>query len=103
MNNNIESELKQFLLSNIIYTDGEFPISDDASLLGAGIIDSLGVHEMIEFVGRQYGIEVPIADITPDNFDSVARVGTYVRRKLAEAPAASRQPQPSTPLKPQNL
>lgn len=98
MDNTIESELKKFLLDNVIYVDGPFPVADDASLLGAGIIDSLGVQELVEFVSRRYGFEVPIQDITPENFDSITQVGSYVRRRLTSSTAARPPAPPALPL-----
>jgi acyl carrier protein len=91
MNNNVESRVKEFLLTDVLFAETEFPVADDASLLGAGIVDSLGVQEIIEFVSREYGLEVPIGDITPDNFDSVCRIGAYVRRRLGECQPPSQE------------
>ena len=50
-----------------------------------GIIDSLGVVELVEFVQSRFGVRVDQQEVVPDNFDSVSRLAAYVRRKLAGA------------------
>ena len=52
----IEDQLKDFLAKNLLFSGDGFPYSDDASFLGEGIIDSLGVMQLVEFVGKQFGI-----------------------------------------------
>jgi len=89
MNNNshIESELKQFIATNLLFSDGDYPLSDDASFLAKGVVDSMGVMELVEHVSQKFGFEVPLEDITPKNFDSVTLLAGYVRRRSAEARA----------------
>jgi len=94
MHPQIESRLKEFIAANLLYSDTGYPLADDASFLSEGVVDSLGVMELVGFVHKEFGIEVPISDITPQNFDSVGRLGAYVRRRLgaAEAPTLSQEP-----------
>ena len=57
-------------------------ISDDASFLNEGIVDSANVMELIMFVEESFGITVEDHDIVPDNFDSVKQLAAYVRSKM---------------------
>jgi acyl carrier protein len=50
-------------------------------LLREGIIDSLGVVELVEFVQTTFGIKVEQQEVRPDNFDSVEKLAAFVRRK----------------------
>jgi acyl carrier protein len=89
MNTEINSQLRDFLAKNILFTEDGGALADDASFLAGGVIDSLGVMELVEYVRRQFGFEVPTSDIVPANFDSIARLSTYIRRRLAEQASAS--------------
>jgi acyl carrier protein len=51
--------------------------------LDEGIVDSIGVMELVTFVEENFGVEVDDLDVTPENFDSVSRVAAYIRRKTA--------------------
>jgi acyl carrier protein len=79
----IEPQIRQFIASNILYSTEGFTYADDTSLLREGIIDSLGVVELVEFVQSRFGVKVDQQEVTPDNFDSVTRLAAYVRKKLA--------------------
>ena len=78
----IEQPVREFIAKNLLYSAQGFPYADEASLLQEGIIDSLGVVELVEFVQKQFVVKVDQQEVVPDNFDSVARLCAYVRRKL---------------------
>lgn len=56
-------------------------LHDDTSFLETGIIDSTGVLELISFVQKKYGISVNDEELLPENFDSIARLATYIEKK----------------------
>jgi len=78
----IEAQIRDFIARNLLYNPEGFIYPDDASLLREGIIDSLGVLELVEFVQKSFGVKVDQQEVVPDNFDSVIRLSAYVRRKL---------------------
>jgi acyl carrier protein len=78
---NLESQIRSFIAANMLFSGDAFQHDDDASLLEAGIIDSIGVMELVTFVSQTFKIEVPPEEILPDNFDSVSRLAKYVRGK----------------------
>ncbi len=84
MNNDIESQLRDFLAKQILFLEEGDAIADDASFIAEGLIDSIGITELVEFIRRQFGLEVPLSDIVPANFDSITRLAGYVREKLAQ-------------------
>jgi acyl carrier protein len=57
--------------------------SDEDSFVGRGIVDSLGMMQLVSFVEKDLGVAVEDSDLVPENFDSVARVGSFVERKRA--------------------
>jgi acyl carrier protein len=78
----IEKDIRDFIAANLLYSPDGFAYADDASFLQEGIIDSLGVVELVAFVQKQFGVTVDQSEVTPDNFDSVARLAAFVRGKL---------------------
>jgi acyl carrier protein len=78
---NLESEIRKFITENMLFSADGFNYDDDASLLEAGIVDSIGVMELVTFVDKTYKITVPPEDISPDNFDSINRLANYIRLK----------------------
>ena len=79
----VEPSLRDFIARSLLYSEDGFAYPDDASLLGERIIDSLGVVELVAFVQSRFGLRVAPQEVRPENFDSVARLAAYVRRKRA--------------------
>ena len=85
----IERDVRAFISENFIMDDDEGELERDASLTQSGVVDSMGVLELIMFIEERFGIKVPDEDTLPENLDSVARITDYVRSRLAtpqEAP-----------------
>lgn len=76
----IKTTIRDFLQQNFMVADG---FDDTDSFLRTGIIDSLGVLELMEFIECTYGFKPDTKDIIPDNFDSVDRLVGFVSRNLA--------------------
>ena len=83
----IENQIKQYVAENFLFSDDGYNLADDASFLDEGIIDSTGVLELVMFVeetfrdGQDQPLSVQDDEIVPENFDSVARLAAYIRRK----------------------
>ena len=69
-------------MRNLLFNENKFPCEDDGSFLRAGIIDSLGVIELVTFVEREFSLQVQPAEVTPKNFDSVSQLAAFIRRKI---------------------
>jgi len=83
--NAVSSSIRDFVAKTFLYSDQGFPYPDDASFLEEGVIDSLGIMEMVSFVEKQFGISVADAEILPGNFDSVEQLSRYVGGKMVHA------------------
>jgi acyl carrier protein len=60
-------------------------IGDDASLVEAGIIDSLGIFQLIAFLESTFRIHISDEEIVLSNFESIATTVDFVSRKLGPA------------------
>ena len=56
-------------------------VSNDEPLLKNGIIDSLGILEVVTFIEKEFSITVSDEDLLPENFGSVASLTTFVQSK----------------------
>ncbi len=75
--------IRQFILTQFLFTQDESKLADDVSLLGQGLIDSTGVLELVSFLERDFGIVLPDEEMTPENLDSVNALCALVERKQA--------------------
>ena len=78
---NSTSRIRQFVLQT-------FPlarkrnISDNTDLLESGIIDSLGVLDLVAFLQQEFAVAVDDGDLTPENFKSIEAMAQFVERML---------------------
>lgn len=53
----------------------------DDSLLELGIIDSVKMLDLINFIEEKFGIKVDDDDLFPENFDSINAIVNYIQSK----------------------
>jgi acyl carrier protein len=74
------AQIRQYIAENILFSETGYGHDDQVSFLEQGILDSMGVMELVHFVEEAFGVKVADDDLTPDNFDSVERLAQYVER-----------------------
>lgn len=79
----VKEQIKKYIAENFLFSSNGFDMDEDESFLEAGVVDSLGVVELVSFVEETYNFEVPDDDIVPDNFDSVDNLAAYISRRTA--------------------
>jgi len=76
----IAAKLREFIYA-------QFPLArqrevgDDASLIEQGIVDSLGVLEIVAFIETQFSIILEDDEMLGENFDSIASLTAFVQAK----------------------
>jgi acyl carrier protein len=78
----IKDQIRQYIARNLLFSDSGFKYGDDASFLEEGIVDSLGIMDLVCFIEETFGLAVADEDLTPDNFDSVNKLANYVQHRL---------------------
>lgn len=78
-----KSALRLFILENYLFTDDESELTDEASFLEQGILDSMGILELIDFLKEQYAVVVEDDEMVPDNLDSIDNLMQYLGGKVS--------------------
>jgi acyl carrier protein len=71
---------------------GKFPLArkrgvqDKDSLLDGGIVDSMGVLELVDFIQQEFGVQVSDEELLPENFQSIQQLAAFVRSKKGTIP-----------------
>jgi len=74
---NVGDKIRDFVL-------GHFPlaqqrrIADDASLIEQGIIDSLGILEVVTFIESEFGLTLSDDEMITENFESIKSLTEFV-------------------------
>ncbi|HLH40106.1 MAG TPA: acyl carrier protein [Bryobacteraceae bacterium] len=59
------------------------PADPEESLFESGILDSFALPDMVSAIEKEFGIQVPDADLNPRKFDSVARIASYIENRAS--------------------
>lgn len=78
----IERDIRDFLAQNFPLADEGSELAGNDSLIEAGVIDSTGVLELIEYLESNYNIQIADEEVLPDNLDSIERISRFVTAKL---------------------
>lgn len=78
---NVKEMIRAYIAENMLFSGNGYPYSDSTSFLEEGIVDSMGIMELVMFVEENFHISVEDEDLVPDNFDSVSRLAVYIHSK----------------------
>ncbi len=56
-------------------------LRDDESLLQSGIIDSALMIDLVMFLEQRFKVSIPEDDMTPENFDSLAAIQSFLSKR----------------------
>ena len=56
-------------------------LTSELSLLESGIVDSLGVLDLVGFIEEEFGIQAEDDDLVPENFDSIEALTRFVTER----------------------
>lgn len=84
----VEQRVRQFIQEQFFVSEPAI-LLDDTSLIAEGIVDSTGMLELISFLEAEYGIRITDADTTPENLETIGRIGAFVARKLRDSVAVA--------------
>ena len=80
---NVETEIRQFVKENYVLTGEIDQLNADQSLMEQGIIDSIGIFALVDYIEQTYGVSVSDDEITPENLDAINRIVAYITRKTS--------------------
>jgi acyl carrier protein len=79
----IIDRVRAFVREQFLYMQADWPLADDTPLLAAGVLDSIGVLELVEFLQKEYGITVADDDMTEQHLGSLNGIAAFVVRMRA--------------------
>jgi len=77
----IRSEIRAFIVDSYLLGDESVKFADSDSFMSRGIIDSMGILELVAFLEQHFGITVIDDEMLPTNLDSVESLVGFIRGK----------------------
>lgn len=78
----IMSRVHSFVQENFLYMMPDFDLADDDRLLEKGVVDSMGIAELISFIEAEFGVVAAEDEISEANFGSLRAIAQFVAGRL---------------------
>jgi acyl carrier protein len=73
----IQEDVRSFLRTEGFLNE-KISLHENDSLTETGVIDSIILLQLIDFLENKYNIEIPLEMLTPENFDTLAGINKSV-------------------------
>jgi acyl carrier protein len=80
MQTSIKDSVRTFIQEELEWPGPIDELTDDASLIDAGVIDSLSLLELAQWLGKRYAIKIDDGDIVAVNFETLDSIEEFVSR-----------------------
>lgn len=84
----IQQTISSFITDNLLLGK-RVDVANTRSFLEAGIVDSTGVLELVQFLEDTWGIAVKDEEMVPENLDSLESLVKFVGKKTSALPVAA--------------
>lgn len=84
----IVDRTRAYLRENFLYARAGWTLRDDDSLIDTGVVDSIGIVELIAFLQEAFDVVIGEDEITERNLGSLAAIGRFVGGKCQERTAS---------------
>lgn len=79
----VRRRIREFIVSRFPMARKR-PPADEDSLLDLGLVDSLGILELVEFLSESFGVTITDEDLNPEAFRSIASLALFVEGKSGQ-------------------
>jgi acyl carrier protein len=75
-----EQILKRFIEENLVRDKSSGPVTADESLMDRGVLDSLGLMNLIAFIEEKTGVRIADDDVMLENFETIDAIVATIDR-----------------------
>ncbi len=79
----VKETIRQFILKTYLPGESAANLRDDTPLQTSGVLDSLATLGLVNFVEKEFGIELEAHETGTDSFDRIEDIAALVARKRA--------------------
>ena len=72
-------KLKNFIIENYHLSAEDF--TEETSLVNSGIIDSMGIVELVTYIAENFDLVIEDDQITTENFESINNILKFISEK----------------------
>jgi acyl carrier protein len=80
----LQDRIRAYITQAFVLGGDETNLELETPFIESGLIDSLGVVEIAEFLETEFGIEIDDEEISPENMNSIGRLARFVEQKSTD-------------------
>ncbi len=80
----IKTSVRNFIVETFLFGQDD-GLTEEASFLANGFVDSTGVIELVAHLEKTYQIKIKDEDLLPQNLDSINAIAAYLQRRGVSA------------------
>ena len=80
-------KIRSFIVEHIPQAR-QLNVQNEDELIETGLLDSLGILDVVTYLEEEFGLTVSDEELTPENFQSISTMASYVQMKK-ESPSIS--------------
>ena len=77
-----KDHVRQFVVDELEFTGEPDELTDDYELLEEGVLDSLGIMALVEYLEAAFDIVIDEDDIVAERFETIASIAALADAKL---------------------
>ena len=77
---NLKQEIKNYIIEASLEDANK--IKEDTMIFDTGLLDSMGLLFLIEFLKEEFDVEVDDEELNPENFESINSIVDFVEEKM---------------------
>ena len=70
--------IRKFVLQKLAKKEIQVNVNDQDNLITIGVIDSLGIMQLVAYIEETFSVKVKDEDIVPDNFESIEAISLFI-------------------------
>jgi len=78
----IRRKIRQFILTEFLQGGSQEELKDETPLRGLGILDSMGLIQLINFIESEFKIEVEVLEADDTNLGTIDGIVALIEKKL---------------------
>lgn len=78
--NDIKTSVRNFIVETFLFGQDD-GLTEEASFLANGVVDSTGVIELVAHLEKTYQIKIKDEDLLPQNLDSINAIAAYLKKR----------------------
>ena len=79
----IAAAVRKFIVEELMFEKDESILKLDDELLDGGVVDSMGILQLVVFLEKEYHISIPNEELLPNDFQDIQAITRLVSNKLS--------------------